>query len=141
MTPVWRSPWITPIGCCVPARGWWCWPIALPALRWPTLVQHREVIVLLMTDPLEREPPRVTLPFLVDHLVERIASAGAVPATRRIELDLAGAAQRERWQSAFSGPLDEAVAILARSGIRARALSTDAPSESWLDLFAGTRAA
>jgi uncharacterized protein (DUF58 family) len=115
--------------------------VALPASRWPTLVQHREVIVLLMTDPLERDPPRATLPFLVDHVVERILAAGSAPAARRIELDLAADAQRQRWQSAFSGPLDEAMAILARSGIRARALSTDAPSESWLDLFAGTRAA
>ncbi len=115
--------------------------LALPVLRWPTLVQHREVIVLLMTDPLEREPPRVTLPFLVDHVVERSAGAGVMPATRRIELDLAGAAQRERWQSAFSGPMNEAMAILVRSGIRTRALSTDAPSESWLDLFAGAHAA
>ena len=110
---------------------------ALPATRWPTLVQHREVIVLLLTDPLERDPPRATLPFFVQHE----AVAGAASTARRIELDLAAAAQRERWQSAFSAPLDEAMATLARSGIRARALSTDAPSESWLDLFAGTRAA
>jgi uncharacterized protein (DUF58 family) len=111
--------------------------IALPATRWPMLVQHREVIVLLMTDPLERDPPRARLPFFV----ERIVAAGPAPTTRRIELDLAVAAQRERWQNTFSAPMNEALAILARSGIRARALSTDAPSESWLDLFAGTRAA
>ncbi len=111
--------------------------IALPATRWPMLVQHREVIVLLMTDPLERDPPRARLPFFV----ESIVAAGAASATRRIELDLAVEAQRQRWQGAFSAPLNEAMAILARSGIRARALSTDAPSESWLDLFAGTRAA
>lgn len=112
--------------------------LALPASRWPMLVQHREVVVLLMTDPLERDPPRATLPFFVERLA---AAAGVASVTRRIELDLAAAAQRQRWQSAFSAPLDEAMAILARSGIRARALSTDAPSESWLDLFAGTRAA
>lgn len=111
--------------------------IALPPSRWPILAQHREVIVLLMTDPLERDPPRATLPFFV----QRSAAAGTAPVTQRIELDLAAAAQRQRWQSTFSAPLDEALAILARSGIRARALSTDAPSESWLDLFAGTRAA
>ncbi len=112
--------------------------LALPASRWPMLVQHREVVVVLLTDPLERDPPRATLPFFVERLA---AAAGVASATRRIELDLAAAAQRQRWQSAFSAPLDEAMAILARSGIRARALSTDAPSESWLDLFAGTRAA
>ena len=68
------------------------------------------------------------------------SSGTASSSTQRIELDLAAAAQRQRWQTAFAAPLDEALAILARSGIRARALSTDAPSESWLDLFVGTRA-
>ena len=128
--------------------------IALPASRWPMLVQHREVIVLLMTDPLEREPPRATLPFFIQRNVvsnspkssgtpsSATPSAGiASSSTQRIELDLSGAAQRQRWQTAFAAPLDEALAILKRSGIRACALSTDAPSESWLDLFAGTRAA
>ena len=132
--------------------------IALPASRWPMLVQHREVIVLLMTDPLEREPPRATLPFFIQrNVVSNSPKSSGTPSsgppsssptsssipwsTQRIELDLSGAAQRQRWQTAFAAPLDEALAILARSGIRARALSTDAPSESWLDLFAGTRAA
>ena len=126
---------------------------SLPPSRWPILVQHREVIVLLLTDPLEREPPRAKLPFLVQRplvqhvpvqrvLVPRAASAAdRAPATQRIELDLASNAQRERWQATFTAPLEEALSILARNGIRARALSTDAPSESWLDLFAGTRAA
>jgi uncharacterized protein (DUF58 family) len=116
---------------------------ALPPSRWPTLVQHREVIVLLLTDPLEREPPRAKLPFLVGReLVGREPSAAdRAPTTQRIELDLASNAQRERWQATFSAPVDQALSILARNGIRTRALSTDAPSESWLDLFAGTRAA
>jgi uncharacterized protein (DUF58 family) len=111
--------------------------------RWPTLVQHREVIVLLLTDPLEREPPRAKLPFLIRHHPVRHEQpvADRAPATQRIELDLASNAQRERWQATFSAPLEAALSILARNGIRARALSTDAPSESWLDLFAGTRAA
>jgi len=115
----------------------------LPPSRWPTLVQHREVIVLLLTDPLEREPPRAKLPFLVGRELDRgePSAADRAPATQRIELDLASNAQRERWQATFSAPVDEALSILARNGIRARALSTDAPSESWLDLFAGTRAA
>lgn len=121
---------------------------SLPPSRWPTLVQHREVIVLLLTDPLEREPPHAKLPFLVQHaLVQRAqaqreeSAADRAPATQRIELDLASDAQRERWRATFTTPLEEALSILARNGIRARALSTDAPSESWLDLFAGTRAA
>lgn len=118
--------------------------IALPSLRWTTLVQHREVVVLLLSDPLEREPPRASLPFWVEPVVSSaqgsVAAAASAPA-HRVQLDLANAAQRERWQAAFATPLDEALGILARSGIRARGLSSDVPSESWLDLFAGTRAA
>jgi uncharacterized protein (DUF58 family) len=112
--------------------------VSLLPSRWPTLVQHREVIVLLLTDPLEREPPRAKLPFL---LRRESAAAERAPAMQRVELDLANNAQRERWQATFSEPLQQALSMLARSGIRTRALSTDAPSESWLDLFAGTRAA
>jgi uncharacterized protein (DUF58 family) len=107
--------------------------VAQPPSRWPTLVQHREVVVLLLCDPLERDPPRTALPFWIDR--------AAASAPHRVELDLAAGAQRERWQAAFSAPMDEAQSILKRSGIRGFALSTDAPSESWLDLFAGTRAA
>lgn len=115
----------------------------LPASRWPTLAQHREIIVLLLTDPLERDPPRAKLPFSVGGSAAGGGLSGPSSAApfRRIELDLTAAAQHQRWKQAFSAPLDDALAILARSGIRARALSTDAPSESWLDLFAGTRAA
>jgi uncharacterized protein (DUF58 family) len=112
--------------------------VSLLPSRWPTLVQHREVIVLLLTDPLEREPPRAKLPFFVRR---EPSAADRAPTTQRIELDLASNAQRERWQATFSAPLEQALSLLARSGIRACALSTDAPSESWLDLFAGTRAA
>lgn len=123
---------------------------ALPALRWSTIAQHREVIVLLMSDPFEREPPRTRLPFLIDRLVDAARMRGeGVPATsaappmetQRVELDLAVAEQRQRWQATFAAPLDQALEMLARSGVRARALSTDAPSDSWLDLFAGIRAA
>ena len=116
---------------------------SLPPSRWPILVQHREVIVLLLTDPLEREPPRAKLPFLVQRVLVRREESAADRALemQRVELDLASDAQRERWRATFTTPLEEALSILARNGIRARALSTDAPSESWLDLFAGTRAA
>jgi len=107
--------------------------LALPAARWPSLVQHRDVVALLLCDPLEREPPRASLPFQTE------ANAGG--ARRRIELDLAGAAQRARWRTEFAQPIEEALRTLTRGGIRARVLSTDDPSESWLNLFGGARAA
>jgi hypothetical protein len=100
---------------------------AVPAVRWPALSMHSEVIVLLLGDPLERDPPRAPLPF-------------ATP-THRVELDLGAAAQRQRWRQEFVAPGDAALASLPPRGVRVHVLSTDAPSESWLPSFAGPRAA
>jgi uncharacterized protein (DUF58 family) len=104
--------------------------------RWSTLAQHREVVVLLLSDPLEREPLASRLPFLV----ERLAASG-VTVMRRVELDLGGDALRRRWRDAFVAPLQQAQDTLARSGIRSHVLSTDAPSDGWLGLLAGARGA
>ncbi len=100
---------------------------AVPASRWPALSMHSEVIVLLLSDPLERDPPRAPLPF-------------ATPA-RRVELDLGIAAQRQRWRGEFVAPIDAALAQLPARGVRVQLLSSDAPSESWLSAFAGPRVA
>lgn len=98
---------------------------ALPERRWPALAQHHEVIVLLLTDPLETAPPRAVLPF----------SSGG----HRVELDLASAVQRQRWLREFSAPVEAAIASLPSRGIRVQALPTDAPSESWLPLLGRAR--
>src|SRR3546814_5878385 len=58
---------------------------AVPASRWPALTMHSEVIVLLLGDPLERDPPRAPLPF-------------ATP-MHRVELDLGVASQRQDRKS------------------------------------------
>lgn len=100
---------------------------AIPERRWPALAIHSEVTVLLLSDPLERDPPRGALPF----------AAG----DRRIEIDLGSAGPRQRWRSAFVGPLDAALAQLPARGVRVQRLSTDAASESWLPAFAGPRVA
>ncbi|HEY0506397.1 MAG TPA: DUF58 domain-containing protein [Lysobacter sp.] len=94
---------------------------AIPASRWPALAHHHEVIVLLLTDPLETAPPKTALPF--------------VDATHRVEVDLAVAAQRQAWRNEFSRPLDVALAQLPARGVRVQALSTAAASESWLPLL------
>ncbi|MDQ3618175.1 MAG: DUF58 domain-containing protein [Pseudomonadota bacterium] len=97
----------------------------VPERRWPTLAQHHEVIVLLLTDPLELTPPRANLPFHNgDH---------------RVELDLDNPAQRQRWQHEFAGPVEEALQRLPARGVRVQALSTDAASESWLPLLGRAR--
>ena len=57
----------------------------------------------------------------------------------RVELDLAHAAQRQRWRNTFVAPLDAALAGLAARGVRVQALSSDAPSESWLPLLGAAR--
>jgi hypothetical protein len=98
---------------------------AIAERRWPALAQHHEVIVLLLTDPLETAPPPALLPF---------SSAG-----HRIELDLATAAQRQRWQQEFAAPMAAALERLPARGVREQTLSTDAASESWLPLLGRPR--
>ncbi len=103
---------------------------AVPARRWPALSLHHEVVVLLLQDPLERDPPRALLPF---------ATVGA--AAGRVEVDLARAAARARWRAAFVEPAEAAVATLKARGIHAVALSADVPSDAWLDVFVRAGAA
>lgn len=86
--------------------------------RWAALARHSEVIVLLLSDPLEQSPPASRLPF-----------AGSAA---RIVLDLAGKAQRAQWSKDFTTPLRDAMAMLEARGIRAVELSSDADSAGWL---------
>jgi uncharacterized protein (DUF58 family) len=94
---------------------------AVPETRWPALAAHHEVVVLLLTDALEREPPSDVLPFAVGD--------------RRVELDLSVAAQRQQWRDEFVRPLESALEKLPQRGIRTYSLANDAPSESWLPLL------
>jgi uncharacterized protein (DUF58 family) len=105
---------------------------ALPAERWPALAMHNEVIVLLLTDPLEQQPPRAMLPFV---------SAGRGIAQHRVQLDLAAAAQRQRWRQEFVAPVEAALAQLPARGVRVQVVTSDAPSESWLPLLGRKSAA
>ncbi|MBE2211529.1 MAG: DUF58 domain-containing protein [Xanthomonadaceae bacterium] len=92
--------------------------LAVPDARWAALARHGEVIVLLVTDAFEQQPPRERLPFAA--------------ADSRIELDLAGKAQRAQWARDFRAPLQEAMEKLQARGIRAIELPADADSASWL---------
>lgn len=98
---------------------------AIPEQRWSALAPHHEVVVLLLTDPLETQPPRQALPF---------SSEG-----HRVELDLASTPQRQRWLKEFNAPVEDAIAKLSSRGIRVQSLSTDAASESWLPLLGRMR--
>lgn len=96
-------------------------PSSIPGIesaRWAALSRHNEVIVLLVTDAFEQQPPQARLPF---------ARAGT-----RIELDLAGKAQRAQWSKDFSTPMHQARALLEARGIRAIELPADADSAAWL---------
>jgi uncharacterized protein (DUF58 family) len=104
----------------------------IPERRWPALTMHHEVVVLLLSDPLEREPPRAALPFLC---------AVTGEPRHRVELDLATPQQRSRWQQAFVAPIEDARARLAARGVRVHVLSSEAPSDEWLPLFGGRQAA
>ena len=97
---------------------------AIAERRWPALTQHHEVIVLLLVDPLETQPPRSMLPF----------SSGP----HRCELDLGSAVQRQRWLREF-GVSEAGIDALSSRGVRVQTLSTDAPSESWLPLLGRSR--
>jgi uncharacterized protein (DUF58 family) len=88
--------------------------------RWPALALHHEVLVLLLVDTLERDPPQAALPF---------ASGG-----HRVELDLASAPQRQRWRNAFVAPVEAALERLPTRGVRVHLLPTNASSASWLPL-------
>lgn len=100
---------------------------AIPEHRWPALSMHSEVIVLLLTDPMEAAPPASLLPFATDG--------------HRVELDLAAPAQRQRWRNTFVVPVEQALARLPVRGVRVQALACDAASESWLPLMGRARAA
>ena len=95
--------------------------LAVPAERWAGVVQHTDAVALLLTDPLEREPPLARLPFAID---------GA-----RLELGLDSAAVRQRWKQAFETPLEAALDLLRRQRVRAMALSSDAADDAWLGLL------
>src|SRR3546814_11217426 len=81
---------------------------------------HSQVRVLLLSDPLERDPPQARLPF---------HSGG-----HRLELDLASARQRQAWRRAFALPLAAARQQLPAPGVHVDVLSSEGTSEAWLSL-------
>lgn len=95
--------------------------LAVPEAHWRQLA-HCDASALLLTDPLELQPPKMPLTFVT-------------AAEERLSLALDAPAVRARWQQAFAHPLRQAQDVLQRCGIRAQALSCDAASDSWLDVL------
>ena len=100
----------------------------IAAKTWPALAMHHEVVVLLLTDPLERQPPTVRLPF---------TAAGGL----RTELGLDSAVTRQRWRQEFSVPVESTLAMLHSRGVRAMELSSADASDAWLPLLERPRRA
>ncbi len=96
---------------------------ALPSDIWPALAMHHELVVLLLTDPLERRPPMARLSF-------------AAAAGMRTELGLDAAVTRQRWRQEFAVPVETTLAMLHSRGARAMELSSADASDAWLPLLA-----
>ncbi len=101
---------------------------AIPAQTWPALAMHHELVVLLLTDPLERQPPKSRLLF---------ASADGL----RTELGLDIAVTRQRWRQEFAVPVETTLALLRSRGARAMELSSADASDAWLPLLERPRLA
>ncbi len=83
---------------------------------------HHELVVLLLTDPLERRPPKIRLPFL---------SADG----KRTEIGLGVAVTRQRWRQEFTVPVETTLEMLRSRGARAMELSSADASDAWLPLL------
>lgn len=86
--------------------------------RWTALAAHHDVVLVLLTDPLETAPPASTLAFRTGD--------------ERIELHLDSAAQRARWRARFVTPVETLLEQLPTRGVRVHVLSTDSASDGWL---------
>ncbi|MBS0192744.1 MAG: DUF58 domain-containing protein [Proteobacteria bacterium] len=86
--------------------------------RLAALAARHDVLVVLLTDPLETTPPRERLPFALGDA--------------RIELDLDAAVTRARWQRAFRGELEVQTQRLRGMGARTCILVTDTADDSLL---------
>ncbi len=86
--------------------------------RLAALAHHHDLLVVLLTDPLELQPPR-----------DRVAFALA---EARIEFDLDETGERARWQQTFAAAVQTQSKRLQDMGARVRALSTDADTDSLL---------
>ena len=97
----------------------------IPDERWKELSMHNEIEVLLLSDPLECDPPKRALSFVAP-------ISDAQHKGKSIVLNLASVSLRKRWSETFIAPLDTVLAKLLSCGVRAHVLSSDAASESWL---------
>jgi len=92
--------------------------LAVPVATWSALGMHMDVDLLLLTDPLEQNPPACTLPLLTH--------------TGRLQLDLSSQRARQAWESTFLTPIQTLCQHLPGRRIRVHVLSTHQASDHWL---------
>ena len=100
---------------------------AVPATQWGALSVHHELIVVLLVDALELDPPPVSLPMMANG--------------QRIEVDLDGAATRQRWSNAFSAPISRVREALSAHRAQLHVVHSDDDSDAWLGATPLTRSA
>lgn len=101
-------------------------PVSVAAIadtRWTELANRRELVVLLLTDALEMQPPKAPLPFAL--------ASGA-----QMVLEMDDNSVRQRWEALITAPAEKEVERLQRKGIAATTLMTEAASDAWTGLLA-----
>jgi len=89
--------------------------------RWDALAAYHQVGLVLLTDALEQQPPRSSLPFWNGRAA--------------VDVDLDSAGPRQQWRTRFAAPVAQALEHLPRRGIATMALATDAPVEQCLSVL------
>lgn len=95
--------------------------VAVADAQLAALAAHHEVLVVMLTDPIETAPPHVALPVQVGG--------------ESIRLNLAARTDLARWQQSFAAVLSTARARLGRYGIRSYNLATTDPVDGLLPLL------
>lgn len=90
---------------------------SIPMQRWSALAAHAEVQVVLLTDPLELDPPGRLMELSTDRC--------------RIAVDLGGAGERARWNAALVAPVRSLLEQLPARGVAVAALSSEQPADAW----------
>ncbi len=90
----------------------------VPQGRLAALATHHDLLMVLLTDPLELQPPHERLPFALGDA--------------RVELDLEGAVARARWRHVFADGVHAQAQRLQGMGARVRTLRSDDGTDTLL---------
>lgn len=97
--------------------------LTVDVAQWSALSQHKDVLVVLVTDPLETEPP--------------MQSVNLLAAGQRRNLSLDAINTRVSWDAVFGQPLRDAGQTLKVRGIRAVVMPTTGVPSTLIDWMQG----